>query len=466
MSDARETDLYGEFDLEEFQDLDEVDNTQLVQPESDGPHPATQSSVQQGDKEPVAFPPAGQSSKIQPQYPDISQAQNQMQGFQGQQGSGQYGQNLDMEGMDRTRPSDMPDEGKMFIGGLNWETTDEKLRAYMSEFGEIDACTVMRDPTGRSRGFAFLTYVDPASVTKVLGQTHHLDGKQIDPKRAIPRAEHEKTAKVFVGGLAATVTSESLRTFLSTFGGVLDATVMIDRDTNRSKGFAFATFENEDGVLKAMEASGSELDGKQIEIRKAQPRGAGTQPGKFSTNRNNFNNNMGGPMGGGMGNPGMGGGFDPNAMAMMYQNMMKNTGMGMGMGGGGFDPNSMAMMYQNMMKSMGGMGNAPAINPGMMRNNMGMGNMMGMGMMGMNGMGMGGMPMAGAGGVGGAMGAVPMAGGFQNPGGPGRNGPVRPIPNAPRGPAAMRAPGQNPPTAQGPGAQRYTTQGAARSKPY
>jgi hypothetical protein len=54
----------------------------------------------------------------------------------------------------------------------------------------------------------------------------------------------------------------------------------------------------------------------------------------------------------------MGGGFnmfDPSAMAMMYQNMLKASsggggGMGGGSSGGGFDPNAMAMMYQNMMK--------------------------------------------------------------------------------------------------------------------
>jgi RNA-binding protein Musashi len=89
---------------------------------------------------------------------------------------------------------------------------------------------------------------------------------EIDPKRAIPRAEHEKTAKVFVGGLAAGVTSESLKIFLSQFGEVHDATVMYDRETNRSKGFAFATFANEDSVPIAMEASGIELEGKQVSL--------------------------------------------------------------------------------------------------------------------------------------------------------------------------------------------------------
>jgi RNA-binding protein Musashi len=35
----------------------------------------------------------------------------------------------------------------------------------------------MRDPAGRSRGFAFLTFEDPAAVNKVMVQEHFLDGK-------------------------------------------------------------------------------------------------------------------------------------------------------------------------------------------------------------------------------------------------------------------------------------------------
>ena len=110
---------------------------------------------------------------------------------------------------------------------------------------------------------------------------------------------------------------------------------------------------------------------------------------------------------------------------------------------------------------------APAINPNMaMRNGMGNMNMGMMGNMGMGG-GMGG----GAGGNGGPGGA----GGF-NPMMGNNNGGGRPIPNAPRGPAAMRhnsgqgqggqggPNGQN--VAQGPGAQRYSTQGSSRSRPY
>ncbi|KAG8779636.1 hypothetical protein FRC12_023995 [Ceratobasidium sp. 428] len=78
---------------------------------------------------------------------------------------------------DSVRPSEMKDEGKMFVGGLNWDTTDESLRSYFSEFGKVDACTIMRDASGRSRGFAFLTFEDPAAVNAVMVREHYLDGK-------------------------------------------------------------------------------------------------------------------------------------------------------------------------------------------------------------------------------------------------------------------------------------------------
>jgi RNA-binding protein Musashi len=67
-----------------------------------------------------------------------------------------------------------------------------------------------------------------------------------------------------VGGLAATVTSETLKQFLTQFGPVMDATVMFDRETGRSKGFAFATFGNEESVGVAMAASGVELENKPV----------------------------------------------------------------------------------------------------------------------------------------------------------------------------------------------------------
>uniref|UniRef100_A0A3Q3LQS8 RNA-binding protein Musashi homolog 2-like n=1 Tax=Mastacembelus armatus TaxID=205130 RepID=A0A3Q3LQS8_9TELE len=74
------------------------------------------------------------------------------------------------------------DPGKMFIGGLSWQTSPDSLRDYFSKFGEIRECMVMRDPTTkRSRGFGFVTFTDAASVDKVLAQQHH----ELDSKTAL-----------------------------------------------------------------------------------------------------------------------------------------------------------------------------------------------------------------------------------------------------------------------------------------
>lgn len=53
----------------------------------------------------------------------------------------------------------------------------ESLRNYFTQFGKVDACTIMRDAAGRSRCFAFLTFEEPASVNAVMVREHFLDGK-------------------------------------------------------------------------------------------------------------------------------------------------------------------------------------------------------------------------------------------------------------------------------------------------
>ncbi|KAI8354169.1 hypothetical protein BD560DRAFT_407787 [Blakeslea trispora] len=167
------------------------------------------------------------------------------------------------------------DEGKMFIGGLNWETTDESLRDYFSQFGQVVECTVMRDPlTQRSRGFGFLTMKENADVDKIVSQDHHhLDGKRIDPKRAIPREEQDKTEKIFVGGISPEVNEEEFRQFFTQFGTVLDATLMLERDTGRPRGFGFITFESSQGVEEALRHTHLSIKDKTIEVKRAMPKG-------------------------------------------------------------------------------------------------------------------------------------------------------------------------------------------------
>ncbi|KAL0948922.1 hypothetical protein HGRIS_009031 [Hohenbuehelia grisea] len=284
------------------------------------------------------------------------------------------------------RPSEMKDEGKMFIGGLNWDTTDDALREYFEQFGKVDACTIMRDAAGRSRCFAFLTFEEPASVNAVMVREHVLDGKIIDPKRAIPRQEHQRATKLFIGGLAGSVTSDSMREFFSQFGKVIDSTVMLDRETGRSKGFGFVSFEDTN-VQPFLGFGNLEIDGKMIDVKLAQPRYQRDNyqegQGQDDFNQGGRGGNFGGQQGGNFNNQqqmtqnAAGGGnasFDPQALAQLYTRMFQMTGAG-AMGGG---------MMGGMRPGMG-MGMGPGMGMGMGMGGMGMGGMGGMGM----GMGMG-----------------------------------------------------------------------------
>ena len=163
---------------------------------------------------------------------------------------------------------DIPnDPGKMFIGGLSWQTTPESIREYFSIFGELAEVMVMKDPaTRRSRGFGFITFSDPSAVEKVLSfPVHQLDGKNVEPKVAVPRKTNPKlvmrTKKIFVGGLSAKTSLEDVKSYFEQFSMVKDAMLAYDKLTNRHRGFGFVTFDNDEVVDKICEIHYHEING-------------------------------------------------------------------------------------------------------------------------------------------------------------------------------------------------------------
>src|SRR3981189_2896788 len=99
--------------------------------------------------------------------------------------------------------------------------------------------------------------------------------------------------KLFVGNLPYSVTSERLSEAFSQFGAVTSSKVIVDRETGRSRGFAFLEMETDERGAAAVQAmNGALLDGRSIAVREAVER----QPG--------------GGGGGGFGGGGGGGGRD------------------------------------------------------------------------------------------------------------------------------------------------------------
>ena len=78
---------------------------------------------------------------------------------------------------------------------------------------------------------------------------------------------------VYVGNLAFSVTSDSLRELFEQYGSVSSASVVMDRDTGRSKGFAFVEMPDQAAGSAAIEGlDGKEVDGRDIRVNEARPR--------------------------------------------------------------------------------------------------------------------------------------------------------------------------------------------------
>lgn len=99
--------------------------------------------------------------------------------------------------------------------------------------------------------------------------------------------------KLFVGSLAWGVTDDDLRDFFATAGTVVSAKVIVDRDTNRSKGYGFVEMSSDEEAKAAVEQlNEKELGGRAIIVNEARPQAPRDNNGggrSFSGNRDGGN---------------------------------------------------------------------------------------------------------------------------------------------------------------------------------
>ena len=101
--------------------------------------------------------------------------------------------------------------------------------------------------------------------------------------------------KLYVGNLAYGITDSDLEQMFQPFGTVQSAQVIMDRDTGRSKGFAFVEMSNEDADKAITQLNGTEVNGRTLTVNEARPR------------EERSGNRGGGGYGGGRGSGGGGG---------------------------------------------------------------------------------------------------------------------------------------------------------------
>ncbi|CAK9139534.1 unnamed protein product [Ilex paraguariensis] len=271
------------------------------------------------------------------------------------------------------------DQGKLFIGGISWETSEDKLTDYFGNYGEVLQAVVMKDKiSGRPRGFGFVVFADPSVLDRVLQDTHNIDGRTVEVKRALSREEQQtsktsnfntarnhggsgniRTKKIFVGGLPATLTEEGFRQYFEAYGEVVDVVVMYDQHTNRPRGFGFISFDSEDAVDRVLHKTFHDINGKQVEVKRALPKDSHSGGGSRS---------MGGGGGSYQGYGASGGNsssYDGRMDSNKYNMQSQNTGGGFpSYGSSGYSTPGYGYAPANNGVGYGGYGNYAGANPG------------------------------------------------------------------------------------------------------
>ncbi|XP_068607802.1 polyadenylate-binding protein 4 [Brachionichthys hirsutus] len=177
----------------------------------------------------------------------------------------------------------------VYIKNFGDDMVDEKLKELFDKYGKTLSVKVMTDPTGKSRGFGFVSYEKHEDANKAVEDMNgtELNGKAVFVGRAQKKMERQTELKrrfellkqerisryqgvnLYIKNLDDTIDDEKLRKEFSPFGSITSAKVMLEE--GRSKGFGFVCFSSPEEATKAVtEMNGRIVGSKPLYVALAQ----------------------------------------------------------------------------------------------------------------------------------------------------------------------------------------------------
>ncbi|KAK7904830.1 hypothetical protein WMY93_017437 [Mugilogobius chulae] len=177
----------------------------------------------------------------------------------------------------------------VYIKNFGDDMNDDRLKELFEKYGKTLSVKVMTDPTGKSRGFGFVSYEKHEDANKAVEDMNgtELNGKTVFVGRAQKKMERQAELKrkfemlkqerisryqgvnLYIKNLDDTIDDEKLRKEFSPFGSITSAKVMLEE--GRSKGFGFVCFSSPEEATKAVtEMNGRIVGSKPLYVALAQ----------------------------------------------------------------------------------------------------------------------------------------------------------------------------------------------------
>ncbi|EOA25080.1 hypothetical protein CARUB_v10018388mg [Capsella rubella] len=185
------------------------------------------------------------------------------------------------------------EEGRLYVGNLPYTITSSELSQIFGEAGKIVDVQIVYDKvTDRSRGFGFVTMgsIEEAKEAIQMFNSSQIGGRTVKVNfPEVPRGGEREVMrtkirdnnrsyvdsphKIYAGNLGWNLTSQGLKDAFADQSGVLGAKVIYERNTGRSRGFGFISFESADDVQSALSTmNGVEVEGRALRLNLASER--------------------------------------------------------------------------------------------------------------------------------------------------------------------------------------------------
>ncbi|KAH9313249.1 hypothetical protein KI387_028284 [Taxus chinensis] len=175
-----------------------------------------------------------------------------------------------------------PEEAKLYVGNLPFNVDTQSLGELFEGAGNVLDVNLITDRiTGNSRGFAFVTMSNTEEADTGIEKfnQYSYEGRILTVRKATPRGtrvegpQYGSMCRVYVGNLPWQADDRTLLQMFSEHGKVLEARIVYDKDTGRSRGFGFVTYSSENEVNDAISAlDGADMDGRPLRVSIAENR--------------------------------------------------------------------------------------------------------------------------------------------------------------------------------------------------